>query len=169
MTNTRQVSEALVQLAAFGVGNEEYVVDIMRVREIIKPLAITPVRKGPKFVEGVINLRGIIIPVIDLRRRFDLPPEVSSLQRIIILVIDGRLLGLRVDRVTEVVRVRRDLIKPAPNLLNSGQAPYFLGVCHYRGRTLILLNVKNVVVSEEAITPDDLAGELLSSDPQRVF
>ncbi|HSI05258.1 MAG TPA: chemotaxis protein CheW [Myxococcota bacterium] len=141
----------IVQLAAFRVGSEEYVVDIMRVREILRPLPITRVRKGPKFVEGVISLRGQVIPIIDLRRRFDVPADDHRLRKILILMIDGRVLGLVVDGMTEVVRVPRGEIRAAPGLLGADRAPYFLGVVQYRGRTLILLNVKNIVASDEAI------------------
>jgi purine-binding chemotaxis protein CheW len=93
----------------------------------------------------------MVIPVIDLRRRFDLPPQSSPNRRIIILTIDGRTLGLIVDAVTEVVRAPKSAIRPAPGLLEEEAAPYFSGVCHHKGRTLILLNVKNVVASEEEI------------------
>lgn len=145
----------LVQLTAFRVGDEEYVVDIMRVREIIRLLPITKVRKGPRFVEGVINLRGEVIPIVDLRRRFELPIYEGIGRKIIILTIEGRVLGLIVDAVTEVVRVPKSAIRPAPGLFDRHQAPYFLGVCQYRGRTLLLLNVKNVLASDESI---DVAG-----------
>jgi purine-binding chemotaxis protein CheW len=145
------LTDEVVQLAAFEVGGEEYVIDIMRVREIIRPVPITPVRKGPRYVEGVISLRGAVIPIVDMRRRFDLPPEETPHQRMVIMIVDGRALGLRVDAVTEVVRVPRSSIRPAPGLLEASQAPYFLGVCHFRGRTLVLLNVKNIIASDEAI------------------
>ncbi len=143
--------DEIVQLAAFCVGPEEYVVDIMRVREIIRPIPITPVRKGPKYVEGVISLRGSVTPIVDLRRRFEIPITESPQQRIMIMTVAGRSLGLMVDSVTEVVRVPRSSIRAAPGLLEAERAPYFLGVCHHRGRTLILLNVKNIIVSEEVI------------------
>ncbi len=141
----------VVQLTAFRVGTEEYVVDIMRVREIIRPVPVTKVRKGPKYVEGVINLRGEVIPVVDLRRRFDLPVQEHESRKIIILLVEGRTIGLIVDGVTEVARIPRRDIRPAPGLLTGEDAPYFLGVCQYKGRTLLLLNVKNVVQSDESI------------------
>lgn len=163
MTAKSERKDEIVQLAAFRVGGEEYVVDIRRVREIIRPVPITRVRKGPKFVEGVISLRGSVIPIVDLRRRFDLPAEESPDRKIMIMAIEGRALGLIVDAVTEVVRVPRGDIRPAPGLLEGDQAPYFLGVCHYHSRTLVLLNVKNIITSDEAIrvpTPDEvLQGE----------
>ena len=146
--------EDITQLTAFKVGDEEYVVDILRIREIIRPLAVTPVRRGPKFVEGVISLRGSVIPVVDMRRRFGLGPleTDSSKRRVIILVIDGRVLGLIVDSVTEVVRVPRTSIRPAPGFLDADRAPYFMGVCYHKERILILVNVRNVVESEANIS-----------------
>ncbi|MBC7792221.1 MAG: chemotaxis protein CheW [Clostridia bacterium] len=141
----------IVQLAAFRVGAEEYVLDIMRVREILRPVQVTPVRKGPKYVEGVISLRGQVIPIVDMRRRFDVPADSHRHRKIIILVIEGRVLGLIVDGVTEVVRVPRSEIRSAPGLLTSDKAPYFLGVVQYRGRTLILLNVKSIISSDASI------------------
>ena len=160
-------SDEIVQLTAFKVGGEEYVVDILRIREIIKPLPVTPVRRGPKFVEGVISLRGAIIPVVDMRRRFGVTAseDEDRRERVIILVIDSRVVGLIVDEVTEVVRVPRTQIRPAPGLLADEQAPFFMGVCHYRGRVLILLNVRSVVESEEEIDMMD-AHELASVLPE---
>ena len=152
MSTTAETPDGeLVQLTAFRVGQEEYVVDIMRVREILRPVAITKVRKGPRFVEGVISLRGEVIPIVDLRRRFDVPMEDTPHRRIIILTVEGRVIGLVVDAVTEVVRAPRSALRAAPGVFDTNQAPYFLGVCHHRGRTLLLLNVKNVVTSEEEI------------------
>lgn len=148
----------VVQLTAFRVGDEEYVLDILRVREIIRPLPVTPIRRGPKFVEGVINLRGAVIPVIDMRRRFGLPAESLPRRKIVILSVFGRVLGLVVDQVTEVVRVEREAIQPAPGLLAGRQAPFFVGVCRYNGRILILLNVRQVVTSDDEIASPSTEG-----------
>ena len=158
--------ENIVQLTAFKVGEEEYVVDILRIREIIRPQPVTPVRRGPKFCEGVISLRGSVVPVVDMRRRFGLPPleSDSSKRRVIILIIDGRVLGLMVDAVTEVVRLPRTLIRPAPGLLDQEKAPFFMGVCSYRERLLILLNVRSIVESDgdiDVLSPDELMTEPL--------
>jgi purine-binding chemotaxis protein CheW len=147
----KETVDPIVQLAAFRVGGEEYVVDIMRVREIIRQQVLTPVRKGPRFVEGVLNLRGSVIPVVDLRRRFDLPPNDAPGRKIVILAVQARVIGLMVDSVTEVVRVPKSAIRPAPGLLDPKAAPFFLGVCHHRGRTLVLLNIKNVVANDGPI------------------
>lgn len=141
----------IVQLCAFRVGAEEYVVDIMRVREILRPQPITRVRKGPQYVEGVINLRGAVIPIVDLRRRFDLPAEDHAQVKTVILGIEGRVVGLVVDAVTEVARVPRSAIRVAPGLLTPDRAPFFQGICHHRNRLLTLLNVKNIIATDEPI------------------
>lgn len=153
-------TDALVQLTAFRVGEEEYVVDIMRVREIIRPLPVTRVRKGPRYVEGVINLRGEVIPIIDMRRRFGLPVEDHATRKIVVLTIDGRVIGLIVDAVTEVVRVPRRTLRPPPGLLDKAQAPYFMGVCQFRNRTLLMLNIKKLVASEESIDVSAVSEQL---------
>lgn len=150
MSAVERVGE-IVQLAAFMVGDEEYVVDIQRTREIIRMLPITPVRHGPRYVKGVISLRGSVIPVVDMRQRFGLVSDENPKKKIVILTIHGRSIGLIVDRVTEVVRVPRSAIRPAPRLLAAEAAPFFAGVCEYHGRTLILLNVRSTVSSEELI------------------
>jgi purine-binding chemotaxis protein CheW len=154
----------IVQLTAFFVGDEEYVVDIMRVREIIRPISITPVRRGPRFVEGVINLRGAVIPVIDMRLRFGMDPTQSPHRKIVIMSIDRRTFGLIVDRVTEVIRIPRHAIRPAPELLGAGRAPFFSGVCRFEDRDLILLNVRNIIASDEEIEPP--SAEALASAPR---
>ena len=151
--------ETIVQLTAFCVGEEEYVVDILRIREIIRPLPITPIRKGPKYVKGVISLRGSVIPIIDLRHRFGLPETKSKRGRIMIMSIDGRVLGLIVDSVNEVVRVPRGDIRAARGILEGEQAPYFMGVVHWEGRMLILLNMRAIVGTDDDIAPPS-AGEL---------
>jgi purine-binding chemotaxis protein CheW len=150
-TQENPKDDRIVQLMAFRIGDEEYVVDILRVREILRPMPITPVRRGPKYIEGVINLRGAVVPVVDMRRRFELEDVDRSPGRIVVISIGGRTVGLIVDEVTQVVRVPRSAINPAPGLLESRRAPYFLGVCHHRDRLLILLNVKSVIMSDEPI------------------
>jgi purine-binding chemotaxis protein CheW len=142
----------LIEASAFRVGSEEYLLDLHRVREIIRPVAITPVRRAPKFVEGVIDLRGAIIPIIDLRKRFELEVLGNTNEtRFIITVVNGRSVGLVVDAATDILRLPRSSIRPAPALLSGDRAPFFLGICNYKGRLLTLLNIKRVLASEEAI------------------
>jgi purine-binding chemotaxis protein CheW len=120
----------LVQLCTFRVGGEDYALDIMRVREIIHPQPVTPVPRAPAFVEGVFRLRGEVIPVVDVRKRFGLaagPPTRKT--RYLVVTVAGRRIGLVVDEMCEVLRVRRGEIRPAPDLAADAGPRFFLGVC----------------------------------------
>ncbi len=149
--------EELVQLCAFQVGGEEYVLDIMRIREILAPQRITPVPHAPPFVVGVINLRGAIIPVVDLRERLGVPVTAPTRRtRLLIALIGTRKVALVVDAVTEVVRIPRAEIKPAPALLNAGGPKFFVGVCGQRERLKLLLNVRALLDSSVKVPGAEL-------------
>ena len=141
-----QTEESIVQMASFRVGNEEYVIDIMRIKEIINPLKITPVPSSSDLIEGMINLRGVIIPIVDLRTRFRVPKEGWVKQpKYIIVAVSGRIVGIVVDEVLEVVRITRNLIKPSPEISQGREPGIFLGVCEYQGRLLLLVDLKKVL------------------------
>jgi len=119
-----------VQLCTFRIGGEDYAVDIMRVREIIQPLPITPVPRAPAFVEGVVRLRGEVIPVIDVRKRFGLAATPATRKtKFLVVHVAGRRLGLVVDEVCEVMRLARAEIRPAPALVGLDAPRFFLGIC----------------------------------------
>ncbi len=141
--------DPLVQLCSFTVGREEYVVDIMRVVEILPPQPVTPVPHSPPIVEGVLHLRGAILPVVDLRRRLlgpDAPP--SPRTRLLVCLLGRRRVAVRVDRVTEVIRVRRSELKPAPSLLSPGRTPFVVGVWGPPERLRLLLDLKALLRTE---------------------
>jgi purine-binding chemotaxis protein CheW len=143
---TGQIEEQIVQMASFRVGNEEYVIDIMRIKEIINPLKITPVPSSSDLIEGMINLRGVIIPIVDLRKRFRVPPEGWAKQpKYIIVAVSGRIVGIVVDEVLEVVRIPREQIKPSPEISQGREPGIFLGVCEHQGRLLLLVDLKKVL------------------------
>jgi purine-binding chemotaxis protein CheW len=143
---TQREDGRIVQLAAFRVGNEEYVIDIMRIKEIINPIKITPVPSETTLIDGVINLRGVIIPIVDIRKCFAIPEENRSLQpKYIIVVVAGKIVGIVVDEVLEVVRVPRSLIKPSPQLFGDKEPGQFVGVCEFQGRLLLLVDLKKVL------------------------
>jgi purine-binding chemotaxis protein CheW len=144
---------AVVQLCTFRIGGEDYAVDIMRVREIIPPRPITPVPRAPSFLEGVIRLRGEVIPVLDVRKRLGVPPAADERRsRFLVANVAGRRIALVVDEVCEVVRLPRREIRVAPALGDEGAPRFFLGVCGGdgaqpgrrggAGRLRLLLNVK---------------------------
>lgn len=139
-----------IQVACFRLGGGLYAVDIMRIKEIIRPLKMTTLPKFPEFVEGIINLRGLVMPVVDLRKRFDLSGiENTSNTRLLIVSLAGQVMSLVVDEVTEVVTVAVKDIKPPPNLGEGIAAEYLLGVCLVKQDMIMLLNIDRLFSSYE--------------------
>lgn len=139
-----------IQAACFRLDEELFAVDIMRIREIIRPQKLTRLVKAPSFVEGVINLRGTVIPVIDLRRRFDLPlREIDFRTKLLIVSAAGTLLGMVVDEVTEVTAVPVENIKPPPSVVKGVGGEYLIGVCLVRDSLVSLLNIDRILTSDE--------------------
>ncbi|NLU09623.1 MAG: chemotaxis protein CheW [Tepidanaerobacter acetatoxydans] len=144
------MAENIRQFVEFKLGDEDYGIDILQVKTIERMMPITRVPKAPQFVEGVINLRGEIVPVIDLKKRFDLPlSEITDSTRIIIVSIDDITVGMIVDSATEVIQLSQDDIEPAPPITGSIDANYLDGVGKIDGRLLILLNVAKLLKPQE--------------------
>lgn len=144
--------EGMLQLVGFDIGDEQFGVDILMVQEIIRSASVTAVPNSPEFVEGVINLRGNIIPVVDLRKRLYLYQEGSSELRawILILTIDERIVGFIVDRVTHVIKIPEDSIQPPPEIVISGlENQYIHGVCELDNNLLVILNFTRILFNEE--------------------
>jgi len=131
-TQEFEENEGLMQLVGFIIGKEYFGVDILMVQEIIRAAPITAVPNSPEFVEGVINLRGSIIPVIELRKRLNLFMQDSKSEDswILILNIEGRVTGFIVDSVTEVLKIDESTIEPPPDIVVAGlENQYIRGVC----------------------------------------
>lgn len=144
--------KASKQLVGFVIGEELFGVDILSVQEIIRDTTITPIPDAPDFLEGVINLRGNIIPVIDLRKRLKLvqTAKINPEGWIVILAVEGRMTGFVVDRVTKVLNVPADSIKPPPDIVVAGlKSQYIQGVCKLDQRLLILLNFSRILMVDE--------------------
>lgn len=149
----------IVQLCGFRVGEDEYALGIERIKEIIPPQPLRRVPKAPSFVEGVIELRGQIIPIIDMRKRFEVPPytteeledhAIRRARKYLIVPIDDRhYVGLVVDRVSDVLRVQRDTVRPPPPLTQNENSRYFAGVCKHRDRILMVLALDTLLSSAE--------------------
>lgn len=147
----------LRQFVVFKLGDEEYGVDILQVKTIERIMNITRVPKAPKFVEGVINLRGEVVPVIDLRKRFDLPAkERTDSTRIIIVNVDSITVGMIVDSASEVIHLSKEQIEAAPAIVGGIDSDYISGVGKIDERLLILLNLNKVLKSEELIQLENL-------------
>jgi len=156
-------ADDLIQLAAFRLGDEEFAIDIMRIKQIIPPQRITKVPKAPRFVEGVVELRGSILPIVDLRRRFDLPNlELTRASKYIIVSIEGRLVGLVVDAVSQVLRVPRTDVKPPPEFGPAAGPNFFSGVYQIGGRMVMILDLDQILTSQEKI---ELGSTAPKADP----
>ncbi len=141
------------QLATFLVGGHEYALDIMRIKEIIVPLKITPVPRAPAFLEGVVELRGAIIPVVDLRKRFDIAaPAPTRATKYIIVAIDRNIVGLVVDAVGEVVRAAAGELRAPPPLVSGDRPSPFAAVCRHAGRLIMVLDLDRILTSREKMT-----------------
>ncbi len=150
MTDTVNHHKDVLQLVGFMIAGEEFGVDILKVQEIIRPLEITRVPNAPAFVEGVINLRGRIIPVIDLRKRFGLPAHTDDeAMRILVVELQDKVVGFVSDAVREVLRVEADVIEPAPDLAVGIDAHYIESVAKLKGRLVILLDMDAVLSVDE--------------------
>jgi len=147
-TETLQQDEQ--QLVVFDLSTEAYGVDIGAVREIIRLQDITKVPRTPEFVEGVINLRGKVIPVVDLRKRFGLPAEEESKEnRIVVVDIGAQDIGVIVDAVTEVLRIATDSVEPPSSVITTADSEYLLGIAKLDSRLIILLDLEQVLTEVE--------------------
>ncbi len=161
MTNNRAQApvESTVELVVFHVGVEAFGLDIATVTEVIRPLPITALPHMPRFVQGVINLRGTIIPVVDLRERFGLADARSNSRTVRMIITRGalpgsgasvvRLLGLVVDSVRDVLRVPLSSIGPAPEGATTEQARFISGVARVADRLIILVDIGKILSGEE--------------------
>jgi len=160
MSETESQQEDLRQFVSFIIAGEEFGVNILTVQEIIRPVEITRVPHAPEFVEGVINLRGRILPVIDLRTRFGFPSrEQNGDMRIIVVEIGEQTVGFMTDSVQEVLRVDVNSIEPAPEIAVGIEAGYLRGVAKLDERLLILLELGNILSDEEAEALEGLEEE----------
>ncbi len=145
-----------LQLVTFTIANEEFGVDILRVQEIIRFMEITKVPNAPHFVEGVINLRGKVIPIVDLRTRFGLVgKDKDSHTRIIVVDIQNTIVGFVVDSVSEVLRIKHDTVEPPPPVVAGIESEYIKGVGKLDDKLLILLDLDKLLGSQEI---DQLTG-----------
>ena len=153
-TRMREESQQIRQLVSFRIGNEEFGVDVLMVQEIIRPTTITPIPTASEAILGMINLRGRIIPIVDLRRHLHISGEVSSenerRKRILIIEMGGHVTGFVVDSVSEVMKIAATDIEPAPNLVTSSiSASYINGVIKLPNRLIILLDFLQILKPQE--------------------
>ena len=138
-------TSGVVQIVVAELAKEEYGIPIMQVQEIIKPPEITRIPNMPDFLEGIINLRGKIIPIIDLRKRFHLEEKgMTEETRVVVTNIEGQSIGLVADSVSDVIRLAQDSIDPIPSMMSQIDSEFLSGVGKLDKRIIILLNIEKV-------------------------
>lgn len=149
-TNSSDASALKGKYLTFVLNHEEYGLEILRVREIIGLMDITPVPQMPHFIKGIINLRGKVIPVVDLRLKFGMPEAEYTKETCTIVVdIENRLMGIVVDTVSEVLDITAKDIEPTPSLGSTIKTDFILGMGKVKGKVKILLDIDKVLTLDE--------------------
>lgn len=146
------------EVLAFKLGTEEYGINILKVQEIRGYDTVTRIANAPEFVKGVVNLRGIIVPIVDMRIRFNLgTPTYDQFTVVIILNIAGRIVGMVVDSVSDVITLPPEQIKPAPEMGTALNTDYLIGLGTLEQRMLILVDIDRLMSSTEMGLIDKIA------------
>jgi purine-binding chemotaxis protein CheW len=139
-----------LEVVTFKLGEEEYGIDIQKVQELRGYDAVTRIANAPEYIKGVVNLRGIIVPIIDMRIKFKLgEPTYDQFTVVIVLNIAGRVVGMVVDSVSDVITLTGDQIKPAPEMGSVLDADYLIGLGTLDERMLILVDIDRLMSSDE--------------------
>lgn len=151
------------QFLTFALGQEEYGVEILKIQEIKGFSSITPLPNAPPFIKGVLNLRGTIVPIIDLRQKFSLP-EVGYTKFTVIVVVQvrGRIMGFIVDAVSDVLNVAGPDIQPTPDLNGQVDTSFINGLARAGEKLVILLDIEKVLTAAEAVGATHAAVEAAS-------
>lgn len=146
MPEQQQDEDQAQEFLTFALGSEEYAIDILSVQEIRSFEKPTQIANAPVFIKGVINLRGTIVPIVDMRIKFDTgAAEYTSFTVVIILHINNRLIGIVVDNVSDVTSLQAKEIRPAPEFGAAVDTSYIRGVASLDGRTLIVVNIARLM------------------------
>jgi purine-binding chemotaxis protein CheW len=147
-------------MVGFTVGTEEFCVDILKVQEIIRMMEITKIPNAPDYAKGVINLRGRVIPVIDFRKRFNLPEALEANEesrRIVVVDINGTTIGLIVDQVSHVIKLENESVSPTPETVKSSGGGCFSGIGRMGEKLIILLDVEEMFGEGELAWAEEAA------------
>jgi purine-binding chemotaxis protein CheW len=162
---TREGNTAEVkQLISFTVGAEEYGLELLRVKEVIRMRQITWLPKAPSCVKGIINLRGDVIPIVDLRERFGLgAQEQSAMTRVIVVEVEGRMVGMVVDSASQVVRIPADQFDPPPPILGKVDRGFITAVGKLGDKLILMIDVDRILSTEEV---NQIAGSLETKEKE---
>lgn len=148
--SSKKNKSQILELVSFTIANEEYGIEILKVQEIVRLPEIVKLPNSFRFIKGVINLRGKITPILDLREQFGLEgKEYDSTSRAIVVKIDGKSIGLATDSVSHVIRINIDDVEPAPPVIKGIAGRYVKGVGKYQSRFIILLDLDQLLTSSE--------------------
>jgi len=143
------------EFLTFTLGAEEYGIEILKVQEIRGYDAVTHIANSPEFIKGVVNLRGIIVPIVDLRIKFKLGNiEYNEFTVVIILNLGGRVMGIVVDGVSDVIALNASQIRPVPDLVSSIDTQFLIGLGAVENRMLILVDIERLMTSQEMALMD---------------
>jgi len=151
-TNNDANHNELIQLVSFVLAEEEYGVEVLKVREIIRMPSITKMPNSPQYIEGIINLRGKVIPIISMRKRFGLMESENNIHtRIIIMDANSVMTGFIVDGVSEVIRIPNNEIQPPPLMVHSGgiDQEFITGVFNHAERLLIIMDIDRLFADDD--------------------
>ncbi|AEF53888.1 chemotaxis protein CheW [Marinomonas posidonica] len=150
LKSANQSEDPMLQWVTFRLENEIYGVNVMQVKEVLRYSEIAPVPGAPAFVLGIIHLRGTVVTVVDSCQRFGLPSgEITDATRIMILEVDGHVIGILVDAVSEVVYLRQSEIEVTPSVGNDESSKFIQGVCHKNDTLLILVDLDKLLSEDE--------------------
>lgn len=150
MPKDREKTEVASEYLTFTLGNEAYGIDILKVQEIRGYDTVTHIANAPDFIKGVINLRGVIVPIVDMRIKFKVgEPTYHEFTVVIIMNVLERVIGMVVDSVSDVVALSPELIRPAPEMGAALDTHYINGLCTHNDQMLILVDIEKLMSSEE--------------------
>lgn len=144
-------TEDEIQVVAFRVGPQEFALDILQVERILRYQRPSPLPKAPAFLEGVVRYEGVAVPVVDLRKRLELPDPQREETRLMVLALEDQRIAVVVDEVTEVMRVDSTTITPPPPVVRGLAAPYIAGIIARGDRTIVLLHALKLLTSTERL------------------
>jgi purine-binding chemotaxis protein CheW len=144
------VVEPVTQWLTFLLGDEKYAVKVVQVQEVLRYTPIAPVPGAPMEVLGIINLRGNVVTVVELRKKFNMPPiEIDELTRIMMMDVQGHIVGVLVDTVTEVIDLIDSRIESAPDVSGSGNSVFIQGIAHVENELHILVNLDKLLSAKD--------------------
>ena len=160
MKTVKLAADSEVQLVMFTVSGEKYAIDIMKAKEIIKPVKVTPLPDVPEFIKGVINLRGMLLPVISMKERLGIATEnieeLGHEARIILVAMEKMVVGIFVDSVEEIIRVQLKDIQAPPRIAKGIGSEYLQGICRMEDEALVMLDLNRILSSSEKIMIEGL-------------